>query len=66
MNNCFSSKFALESLSVLLSFLPIICSPLPSLFPRYLIFFAALNQKPIQIIETVKQISSPFHATALF
>ena len=47
MNICFSSKFFLETPSVLSSFPPVIWSAIPSLFPRDLIFFAASNQKPI-------------------
>ena len=49
----FSSKFALGISNVLL-FRPVIWSAISSLFRRT--FFALSNQKPIQIIETVKQI----------
>ena len=49
----FSSKFALRIPSVL-SFRPVIWSAISSLFHR--IIFAGSNRKPIQIIETVKQI----------
>ena len=47
INICFSSKFALGTPSVLLSFPPVIWSALSSLFPRDSTFFAISNQKPI-------------------
>ena len=47
MNICFTSKFALEILSVLSLFRPVIWPALSLLFPRDLIFFAVSNQKPI-------------------
>ena len=55
-NQRFSSKFALGIPSVLSLFYPVICSVMSSLFSRDLIFLALSNWKPIQIIETLKQI----------
>ena len=55
MNICFTSKFAL-GISSVLSFCSDIWYAISSLFPIDLTCFVVSNQKPIYIIETVKQI----------
>ena len=54
MNLCLSSKFPVGIPSILSLLRPVIWSIISSLFLRDLIFFAVLNWKPIEIIETEK------------